>query len=427
MPSLAALGEWATRPWVAFASMAAGVALGEAAPGLARPLGVIGEFYIDLLKMMVLPFMVAAVIFSLQRLFGDRRSLAILPRLLATFFLAFTAAALAGILAGSLVAPGRDLPLATLASMGRLAGTGALGGYHDTVTLFSAGREVHADGLAELAAALIPSNIFTALTRGETLKVMVFSMLFGLAAGTDPGRGRPLKDVLETVYQACLLLTRWFNRGLSLVLFAIMASLTARTGLEPLKAMARFILALSLGALLLLLLALVALALASRRPWREVLRCQREPALMAAATRTSQACMPAMISSLVDALGFSRGRIELLVPLGLSLLRCGQTLYYVVATLFLAQLYDVQLGLGKLAVVFGGSILIGFASAGSTGVVALSLTSLLCGYLRLPFEGALALFIAVDPVCDMLRTTVGVIGNNAFAAVAAGRQAPGGA
>ena len=59
----------------------------------------------------------------------------------------------------------------------------------------------------------------------------------------------------------------------------------------------------------------------------------------------------------------------------------------------------------------------GFASSGMTGLVTISLTSMTCAYLGLPFEAAFVLFVAVDPICDMLRTLVLVIGNTAAVAV----------
>jgi Na+/H+-dicarboxylate symporter len=253
---------------------------------------------------------------------------------------------------------------------------------------------------------------------------MAFSLLFGVAAGKSRIRGaESLAGVLVTVYQACLQLTQWFNLLLPLVLFAIIASQIARTGLEPLRAMTKFVAALALGSTLLALASLAALRLVTRRSWSDVLRSQRESMFMAIATRNTAACMPTMITSLVETLGFDRNRVELLVPLGISMLRAGQAFYYVVATLFLAQLYEVHLSLFQLGVVVAGSILTGFASSGMSGVIILSLTGLVCTYLKVPFEAALALFVAVDPICDMLRTLVGVVGNNAFAAMAAGRPA----
>lgn len=418
------LRELSANPWIVVGSIVAGLAIGKLSPELAGSLGIIGEVYIELLKMVVLPFMVAAVIFSMRKLFTDKASAHILPRILLTFLAAFCAAALAGLLAGILVAPGRDLSPDTLMGMGKLAGAGSFNSGHDNIALFGTEALAKTQSFSDIVMTLIPSNIFSALTQGEALKVLVFSLMFGLAVGKAPGRfADALTNALETVYRACLQLTHWFNLMLPLVLLAIVASQVAKTGLEPFQVMPKFLLALGLGSLLLVLLSLWALRIASRRPWPEVMQSQREPLLMAIATRSSTACMPIMITSLVETLGFARSRIELLVPLGISLLRIGPVIYYVVATMFIAQLYGVHLGILQLGLVGIGSMLAGFASSGMSGLVTLSLTGLVCNYLRLPFEAAMALFIAVDPLCDMLRTAVLVVGNNAFAAMAAGAPA----
>jgi Na+/H+-dicarboxylate symporter len=123
--------------------------------------------------------------------------------------------------------------------------------------------------------------------------------------------------------------------------------------------------------------------------------------------------MPVMIESLADKLGFARSRVELLVPLATSLLRVGPVVYYVTATLFIAQLYGRDLTIADVALVMGASVLAGFASAGMTGLVTVSLVGMTCAYLGLPFEAAFILFLAVDPICDMLRTLVLVLGNTA--------------
>jgi Na+/H+-dicarboxylate symporter len=145
---------------------------------------------------------------------------------------------------------------------------------------------------------------------------------------------------------------------------------------------------------------------------------------MAIATRSSPACMPSMIESLVNHLHFPRARIELLVPLGVSLLRLGPVLYYVIATFFIAQMYGRELLPVEIAVVVIGAMLAGFASSGMSGFISISLTGIVCSYIHLPFEAALALFLAIDPICDMLRTLVLVASNNAFAALACRRTSP---
>jgi len=128
-------------------------------------------------------------------------------------------------------------------------------------------------------------------------------------------------------------------------------------------------------------------------------------------------CLPIMIESLVDRLGFARARVELLVPLTVSLLRIGPVVYYVCATLFIAQIYGRSLSAAEVGIVLLASVLAGFASAGMTGLVTVSLIGMTCTYLGLPFEAAFILFLAVDPICDMLRTLVLVIGNTAAVTV----------
>jgi Na+/H+-dicarboxylate symporter len=402
-------------------SILAGIAMGKLAPGPAADLAVIGDLYLDLLKMVVLPFMVAAVIFSLRRLLADGHSAAILPRLVLAFFGTFLAVALVSLVTGILLGPGRALAPDTLLAMGRLAGTDNFS--HDTIVLSAEAAARPAQGLGEIVLGLIPSNIFGALTRGETLKVLAFSLMFGLAVGRTRERAaETFAQALETIYVACQTLTRWFNRALPLVLFAIVASQIARTGVEPLKAMVKFLAALAAASLAVVALSLLVLRLAGRQGWRQVLRCQRDPLLMAVATRNGAACMPTMITALIDQ-GFARGRVELLVPLGISVLRAGPVLYYVMSTLFIAQLYDVRLAPAQLGVVALGSVLAGIASAGMSGLLVIPLTGMVCGFLNLPFEAAMALFVAINPLCDMLRALTAVSGNSAFAALAAGAPA----
>ena len=409
------------QPGLVVGSIVAGMIVGYLAPELGGELGVIADIYVDLLKMVVLPFMVAAVIFSVRALLADRQYGAMVTRVLATFVGAFILAALIGLVASLLVGPGRDLSPDSLLAMGKLAGTTTLGGNQDTFALFGSEVLDKSPGLVDFAQSLIPTNIFAALTQGETLKVMAFSLMFGLAVGRTTGRvSETLADVLETVYEACLTLTQWFNLLLPLVLFAIVASQTAKTGLGPLWAMSRFLLAIALGSSLLVFLALGTLRLCSGRAWSEVLHSQREPLLMALITRNGHACMPQMIASLVDGLGFARSRMELLVPLGTSLVRVGPVLNIVIATVFIAQLYHVHLGLGQLGIIAAGSMLAGLASSGMSNVLAISLASLVCNFLRLPFEAAMALFMAVDPVCDFMGALVEVAGTTAFAGASAG-------
>ncbi|WP_432730720.1 dicarboxylate/amino acid:cation symporter [Variovorax sp. W6] len=404
-------------PWVVIISLGAGVAFGMLAPLLATPLAFVGDIYVDLLKMITLPFMVSAVIFSLQRLFRDGGTASLLGRV-ALVFLGFSAfVAIAGAVTLLVLRPGENLPASTMQTFGQIVG-GDLSASDTAMNLRGVDEVKKTASFADMLVSLVPANIFSALANGDTLKTLVFALLFGLAVGHVPTRiSDGLTQALETVYHACQTLMRWLSFPLPVVLFCMSAAQLGKTGIEPLRAMGAFVVAFLVVSALLLAVAAVIIWKRSNGTLGQTLNALRGPFALALATRSSATCMPIMIESLVTRLGFARSRVELLVPLTVSLLRIGPVVYYVCATLFIAQIYGRSLTPVEIGIVLTSSVLAGFASAGMTGLVTVSLIGMTCTYLGLPFEAAFILFLAVDPVCDMLRTLVLVIGNTAAVAV----------
>jgi Na+/H+-dicarboxylate symporter len=402
----------AINPFVILGSLALGALLGYWLPAVALRLGIVGEIYVDLLKMIVLPFMLSAVIFSLQRLLRHGGAGAILKRTFVVFGLTLAFVAMLGIAAG-VVGKGVEPSAGQVESYGRILGSDAAAS--DTVIALGGSEDVVTKDLSDaLRTSLVPSNVFASLAQGEVLKSLMFALLFGLAIGSiKTGVADGVARGLDAVYQACQQLTRWLNYPLPVVLVCMSAEQLAKTGLGPLQSMTGFIATFFCASVLVLTVAVVVMWHRTALPMREILQSLRAPFALALATRSSATCMPAMIDALANGMHLPREKVELLVPLSVSLLRIGPVLYYVCATMFIAELYGRVLSVDELVLVGAASVLAGCASAGMTGLVTVSLTSMVCGYLGLPFEAAFILFLAVDPVCDMLRTLVLVIGNTA--------------
>ena len=413
MLDLKKLYAWVLNPWVVLVSLSAGFLMGMYEPAVALKLGFVGNIYVDLLKMIALPFMVSAVIFSMQRLFREGGAGSLMARVGVVFVTFSIGVALLGVLTLLVMQPGANLSTETMQTFGKIIG-GDLTASDTIISLQGVDEPVRTLSFSDVLLSLVPSNIFASLANGETLKTLVFALLFGFAVGQVPPRiSDGLTQALETVYHACQSLMRWLNYPLPIILFCMSAAQIAKTGVGPLAAMAQFVFAFFIASLLVLALATLIIWKRSNATLGETLNAQKGPFALALATRNSAICMPIMIESLVDRLGFARSRVELMVPLSVTLLRIGPVVYYVAATLFIAQLYGKSLGLAELSIVVAASILAGFASAGMTGLLTVSLVGLTCNYLGLPFEAAFILFLAVDPICDMLRTLVLVIGNNA--------------
>lgn len=413
MINLKKLYAFALNPWVVIASLSAGFMLGLYMPSLGLKLGFVGDVYVDPLKMIALPFMVSAVIFSLQRLFREGGAGGLMARVAIVFAVFSVVVALLGALTLLVMKPGENLSTETMQTFGKIVGND-LNSSDTIMSLQGVDAPVKSVSFSEVLVSLVPSNIFAALANGDTLKALVFALLFGFAVGQVPSRvSDGLTQSLETIYHSCQTLMRWLNYPLPLILFCMSAAQMAQTGIGPLQAMAQFVLAFFVASVLALVIATIIIWKRSNSTLGQTLDALRGPFALALATRSSATCMPIMIESLADRLGFARSRVELMVPLSVSLLRIGPVIYYVAATVFVAQLYGKPLGITELAVILSASILAGFASAGMTGLLTVSLVGLTCSYLGLPFEAAFILFLAVDPICDMLRTLVLVIGNNA--------------
>jgi Na+/H+-dicarboxylate symporter len=408
----------AVNPWVVIGSLALGSAFGLMLPLLAQRLDVIGDLYVNLLKMTTLPFMVSAVIFSLQRLFRDGGTSRLLLRVVVVILGASATVAVVGAIVLLTMRPGANLSTATMHTFGAMVGSDATGTNETVMSLYGTDTVPKTIGFTDMLKSLVPSNIFAALASGDALKALVFALLFGLAVGRVPERiSVGLSQALETVYHACQKLMHWLSYPLPLILFCMSAAQLGKSGVGPLHAMLQFVVAFFVVALLLLVLAATIIWKRSANSLAGTLDALRAPFALALATRNSAACMPSMIESLVDRLGFARSRVELMVPLTVSLLRVGPMVYYVCATLFIAQLYGRHLGVAEVSTVLLASVLAGFASAGMTGLVTVSLIGMTCVYLSLPFEAAFILFLAVDPLCDMLRTLILVIGNTAAVSI----------
>jgi Na+/H+-dicarboxylate symporter len=400
------------------------IAVGLSAPGFAKSLAVVGDAYLALLKMVLLPFLVSAMLCNLARVFRTPDATQYIRGLLSVYP--------AGLLLAAAIGVGWALALQPGVLSNSAAGN-VLGQIVDStherfstdveITLVPKERVAAAE--ASRLGALIPSNIFAALGTGDTLPVLVFCVLFGLAMGRAlSGRGE-LLGMLEGVYRTCQTFVGWLGYLLPLGLFALLASHIAHSGLAPLLAMGDFVLAQSLGALT---LAAVAVALVCWRtrlaPW-EALRSLWQPIVLAVATRSSIACIPSSIEALVKGLQASRAGAELLLPLGVTIFRFGSALYFALAAVFIAQLYGRPLAPAELLMIVGAASLAAVASSGTTGVLSLSLVSMVCVPLRLPYEAALVLFIAVDALMDPLRTLCIVLGNcSACCWVAGGHNHP---
>lgn len=392
-------------PLAVLAAIGGGIAFGIYLPDAARALAPIGQTYLGLLKMIVLPFIVSSIIFSTRALIRDPDSSRYLYRIvLAIAAVSFLAVALAGTLS-LVMKPGEISDPAARLEFGKVVSRDNTIATDLQMTLAEPVAQQEPKSPFAALLELVPSNVFNALANGDTIKVLLFSLLFGFAVGHVPHAvSNSLAETLDTVYRACIILTRWFNILLPLASFAMIADQTASVGLQPLRLMVDFLVILGASSAVFILGSILVVYFRSGQPFWTVFREQQTVLMMAIATRSSVACIPVMIDLLSERLKFRRVVVELLVPLQTALLRAGPIMIYVIGTIFIAQLYGKELHTPDLVLLGFASVLLGLTTAGMSGIVVVSQMAVLCGYFAIPFEAAFVLFIAVDTISDTLRT-----------------------
>jgi len=231
----------------------------------------------------------------------------------------------------------------------------------------------------------------------------------------QPKMARPLLDLLGAVQEVSMVVVRWAMVLVPAAVFGLMAQLSARMGLDALLGMGVYVLTVMAALALAFGVYMVVYALGRRRSPLAFVRDSRDVLLLAFSTSSSAAVMPMTIRTAEERLGVHKSVARFVIPLGTTINMAGTALYQVIATLFLAQVYQVDVGLPGLLLVVVLAVGASIGSPGTPGI-GIVILAMLLGTVGIPAEG-IALIIGVDRILDMSRTTLNVTGDLVAAAV----------
>jgi len=393
-------------PWVILASIITGISTGLFLPGTAGYLSPVGEIYLKLLQMCVLPVMITAVVTSLGNVLQKGDAAIYLKRLVIVFAIGVALASTLGVVAGVIFAPGAHLTDSAKATLsGVIAHTEQL----DQPLLA-------ASGLMGFLHNIVPSNIFYALSNSQNLPTLFFCVLFGLALGLAPGQqAKDTLTLLGSIYDSCLKIISWVMLGLPIGLFCLFAGYIGEIGWPIFLALGKLI-------VIMLIVSVVLMAVFSMIVWRKTnftywqsLRALKTPLLIAFSTSSSFATMPATLWALQNNLKLDKDKTDLVIPLGSTLNQQSGAMHFALAAVFIAQLYGYHLSVAALLLIAFTSIFASIAASGIPGIAAATMFALVLEPLGLPTTVGIILLTAIEPIIDPLLTMVNVYGNCAAA------------
>lgn len=356
-----------------------------------------GQLFLATIQMIVIPLVIASVVRGLAAS-EDLDQLRKMGLRVTAFFVITTAiAASIGLWIGSLMNPG--------GMMTSLANTAAAS--ESTTT---AATMPSVDELPGTLIGLLPGNPLDAMVEGQMLQVVIFSIIVGIAlVSMAPEKSRPLLDLLDSLQQVCMTVVRWAMRLAPYAVFGLMAQLTTTIGFQAMVGMASYVATVLVGLLLLLGVYMLILKLLAGQPPIQFIKDSRDVLLLAFSTSSSAAVMPLSIRTAEDKLGVRPSVSQFVIPLGATINMNGTALYQAVATVFLAQVYGIDLSMGSMALVVAMAVgaSIGSPATPGVGIVILAMVLQTVG---IP-PGGIALIMGVDRILDMCRTAINVTGD----------------
>jgi Na+/H+-dicarboxylate symporter len=366
------------------------------ARSIAEYISLFTDVFLRLIKMIIAPLVFSTLVVGVAHM-GDTKAVG---RIGGKAMLWFVSASLVSLLLGlvlvNLLAPGDNLNMP-------LPEAGAASNVHGSSLT-----------LKDFVTHLVPTSIFDAMARNEILQIVVFSLMFGVAAAALGERAKAVVQWIEELSLVILRITGYIMVLAPVAVFASMAAIITTQGLGILVTYGKFVAEFYLGlAILWCILATVGFLFFGTAVFG-LISLIRQPFLLAFSTASSEAAYPRLMEQL-SRFGVSRKVISFVLPLGYSFNLDGSMMYCTFAVMFIAQAYNIELSLGQQITML---LLLMVTSKGMAGVPRASLVVIAAtlATFNIP-EAGLLLIIGIDQFLDMGRSATNVIGNSLATAV----------
>ena len=368
----------------------AGILLGTLAPQFSIDAKVIGDVYLNIIKMMVIPVLICAVMTGIinSANLGSLKRVAVKTVLLyVVMFLASFAVAFG---VAMIIRPGVGVVFEN-----QPVYDGEVGG---------------PIRISEVLLGIFPDNIFEALSANNILPTMLFALLLSAAIVSIGDKGRPLVDVINSLSEAVFRLLSIIMETSPIGVMSLMAFSIAQYGTGLFMAIGKYILCCWLACIAVYIIVfLIPVLLYTKIDAKRFLLACGEIALMTLSTTSSAATLPTTIRVSTEDLGVPAAISDFTLPLGCTINMCGGACSFCCLAIFVSDFYELNIPLAQFAAMAIVATLINMAAPGIPGGGIVLMTSFLTIF-NLPIDliGPIAAFYRL---LDMAFTTINVEGD----------------
>lgn len=365
----------------------------ENAEGFAGNIKLLGTVFIRLVQMIIAPLVFTTLVVGIAKMSDLKMIGRVGTKAMLWFLTASLVSLFIGLIFVNWLEPGHvtQLPIQDAASAEELVKTSK--GF----------------SLEDFVKHIIPKSLFEAFATNEVLQIVVFSIMFGVAlANMGEEYVKPIIKAFDICAHAILKMVGYIMWFAPLGVLGAIAAVVATNGFEIFKVYAIYLrdFFFALGVLW-LVLCIVGYLILGKRLF-ELLKRIKAPLLIAFSTTSSEAVFPKLVEEL-ERFGCNNRIVSFILPLGYSFNLDGSMMYMTFASIFIAQIYGIDMSIGQQITML---LVLMLTSKGIAGVPRASLVIIVatCTMFGIPPEG-IALILPIDHFCDMGRSMTNVLGN----------------
>lgn len=380
-----------------FIALILGVLVGYFAPEFAVKMRPFAVIFLRMVKMIIAPLLFATLVVGIAG-HGDIKSLGKIGIKTVIYFeIVTTLALIIGLTMSNIFKPGTGFVSDSIANNPALLKEAGL----------MAATNAHTS-ISEMVMNIFPTSIVQAMSEGNLLQIVVFSIFFAIAMCAVGKAAKPVMDILNSVSQIMFKFTEYVMYFAPLGIFGAIASTVGANGLSILKNYAKVIFSLYTALAVFVVMVLFIACKYARISFRNLIKAIQEPAVLAFTTASSEAAFPKAIE-IMEKFGVPKNIVGFVMPTGYTFNLDGSTLYLAMAVLFSSQIVGIHLDLNQQVIMMLALMLTSKGIAGVPRVSLIVLAGTLASF-NIPILGV-AILLGIDQILDMGRTTVNLIGN----------------
>lgn len=378
-----------------FLALILGVIFGWIAPHWAQKLHPLAVIFLRMVKMIIAPLLFSTLVVGIAG-HGDVKSIGKVGlKTLIYFEIVTTLALFIGLLVGNLFKPGE--------------GFGVVVNPTNLQAATQMASTVHAhSSLSSTLIDIFPTSIVQAMSEGNLLQIVVFSIFMALAICAVGQKAKPVLDILNSLAEVMFKFTEYVMYFAPIGIFGAIAATVGENGIGILAGYAKIIFSLYFALALFVVIVLFIACKIVKISFRNLLRTIKEPALLAFSTASSEAALPKAMK-IMEQFGVPRNIVGFVMPTGYTFNLDGSTLYLALGVLFSTQLVGIHLSIEQQLVMMLALMLTSKGVAAVPRVSLIVLAGTLASF-HYPVIGV-AILLGIDQILDMGRTTVNLIGN----------------